>query len=67
MCGAIDCPSCGSAQGYEVVQVWRNGRRVWINPEETPDDLETPDMEPDWMSEADEIAAADRREAEVHR
>jgi hypothetical protein len=22
MCGAIDCPSCGPAQGYEVVRVW---------------------------------------------
>lgn len=25
MCGAIDCPSCGPAQGYEVY----NGKNVW--------------------------------------
>jgi hypothetical protein len=34
-CGALDCPSCGPAQGYEVVRVWVNGRWVWRNP---PDD-----------------------------
>lgn len=34
-CGALDCPSCGPAQGYEVVKVWVNGRWVWRNP---PDD-----------------------------
>jgi hypothetical protein len=34
MCGATDCRSCGPAQGYEVVPVWRKGRRRWINPED---------------------------------
>jgi ssDNA-binding Zn-finger/Zn-ribbon topoisomerase 1 len=29
MCGATDCPSCGTAQGYEVVKI--NG--MWVNPE----------------------------------
>lgn len=29
MCGATDCPSCGRAQGYEVVKI--NGK--WVNPE----------------------------------
>jgi hypothetical protein len=34
MCGATDCRSCGPAQGYEVVPVWRKGRKRWINPED---------------------------------
>lgn len=35
LCGAIDCPSCGPAQGYEVTRVWntRLNRYVWVNPE----------------------------------
>lgn len=33
MCGATDCPSCGPAQGYEVVRAWVNGRWTWVNPE----------------------------------
>ena len=37
MCGATDCPSCGPAQGYEVVRV--NGR--WVNPEDIEDDMLT--------------------------
>ncbi len=40
MCGATDCLSCGPAQGYEVVRVWRNGRYTWINPEEDDDDAD---------------------------
>lgn len=40
MCGATDCPSCGPAQGYEVVRVWdsRQGRYVHRNPEGEDDD-----------------------------
>lgn len=40
MCGATDCPSCGPAQGYDVVRRWdpRLGRMVWRNPEEGEDD-----------------------------
>ena len=37
MCGATDCPSCGPAQGYTVVRVWRNGRYVHVNPENDDD------------------------------
>lgn len=39
MCGATDCPSCGPAQGYTVVKVWRNGRYVYVNPEEDDDGM----------------------------
>ena len=40
MCGETDCPSCGPAQGYDVVRRWdpRLGRMVWRNPEEGEDD-----------------------------
>ena len=40
MCGATDCPSCGPAQGYEVVRVWdsRLGRYVHRNPDGEDDD-----------------------------
>lgn len=40
MCGATDCPSCGPAQGYDVVRRWdpRLGRMVWRNPEDGEDD-----------------------------
>jgi hypothetical protein len=36
MCGACDCPSCGPAQGYEVVRVYdsRLRRYVYRNPED---------------------------------
>ena len=36
MCGATDCPSCGPAQGYEVVKVWdaKRNRWRWMNPED---------------------------------
>lgn len=46
MCGAIDCPSCGPAQGYAVARVWnfKRGCWEWINPEEE-EDAEAP--EPD--------------------
>lgn len=36
MCGATDCPSCGPAQGFEVVRTWTPGAELvyaWINPE----------------------------------
>jgi hypothetical protein len=41
MCGATDCPSCGVAQGYEVV--FDPVTRSWINPE--PDQLEEEQIE----------------------
>ncbi len=52
MCGATDCPSCGPAQGYTVIKVWRKGRAAYINPEEgeeydTDDDFTEPDP-PEW-------------------
>lgn len=36
MCGAIDCPSCGPAQGYDVVRVYDPmlRRYVYRNPED---------------------------------
>lgn len=36
MCGATDCPSCGPAQGYEVIRVWDSKSRRFkhINPED---------------------------------
>lgn len=47
MCGAIDCPSCGPAQGYAVARVWNFKRSCWewVNPEEEEEDVEAP--EPD--------------------
>lgn len=39
MCGATDCPSCGPAQGYEIIKVWRKSLKdwAWINPEDIED------------------------------
>lgn len=36
MCGATDCPSCGPAQGCEVMRRWNPKLRAyqWVNPEE---------------------------------
>jgi hypothetical protein len=52
MCGATDCPSCGPAQGYEVVRVWANGRWKWVNPEEDEDELASDeDADEDALSE----------------
>lgn len=47
MCGACDCPSCGPAQGYEVVRRFVRGRWRYVNPEtgEEPDEFE-PEPEP---------------------
>lgn len=60
MCGATDCPSCGPAQGYDVVRVWRNGRYQWVNPEDLDDDA-TPDEDalPKCSSEDDSEAGED--------
>ena len=47
MCGATDCPSCGPAQGYEVVRVARpGGGWAYVNPEEEtpPKPLDIDDM-----------------------
>lgn len=38
MCGALDCPSCGPAQGYRVVKRWVNGWYRYVNPEEGEED-----------------------------
>lgn len=42
MCGATDCPYCGTAQGYKVVRVYDTKRRgyIYINPEEEEDSNE---------------------------
>lgn len=44
MCGALDCPSCGPAQGHEVVRVWDHSRKryVWRNPEDDENDESEP-------------------------
>lgn len=36
MCGATDCPSCGPAQGYDVVRVWDPKQHMYrtMNPED---------------------------------
>ena len=51
MCGATDCPSCGPAQGYEVVRKVMHGRLTWVNPEgdeeDDFDEVEGPDAERD--------------------
>jgi hypothetical protein len=49
MCGATDCPSCGPAQGYEVVRRWDavRSRYVYVNPEEDDGDLFDPDGDAD--------------------
>ncbi|WOB06495.1 hypothetical protein [Piscinibacter gummiphilus] len=44
MCGALDCPSCGRAQGRDVEKYWRKGRAIYLCPE---------DVEPGDVSEAD--------------
>ena len=53
MCGACDCPSCGPAQGYEVVRVWdsRQGRYVHRNPEGEGDD----DSDDDFGNDEQEV------------
>lgn len=40
MCGATDCPSCGPAQGYEVIRVYDPKTRSWSwrNPEDTEEE-----------------------------
>lgn len=70
MCGATDCPSCGPAQGYEVVRIWRRGRYIHVNPEDLEDgELEAAD-EGDDFSEPDEYGAdraADLYERDLDR
>jgi len=70
MCGATDCPSCGPAQGYEVVRIWRRGRYIHVNPEDaSEEELEAAD-EGDDFSEPDEYAAdhaSDLYERELDR
>ena len=47
MCGATDCPSCGPAQGYEVVRVWDGKRWTWVNPESSEEDSDSSESESD--------------------
>lgn len=54
MCGATDCPSCGPAQGYEVVRVWDYRRQRWVykNTEDLdPRDKTWDDFPPDERGE----------------
>lgn len=48
-CGAHDCPSCGPAQGYEVVRVWDARARRWTyrNPPEDEDEIIEDEREED--------------------
>jgi hypothetical protein len=49
MCGATDCPSCGPAQGYEIIKVWRTSTNRWeyVNPEDIEDgDIREDDYPP---------------------
>lgn len=46
LCGALDCPKCGRAQGYEVERYWRAGRAIYLNPEDVePTDVSDEDMQ----------------------
>jgi len=39
MCGAIDCPDCGPAQGYEVRRAWTvHGREEDFDNAKDPED-----------------------------
>lgn len=68
MCGATDCPSCGPAQGYDIVRVrTRDGRLTWRNPEDLDDgeevledDPRCDEPEPDINEEADWYAELNR-------
>lgn len=60
MCGATDCPSCGPAQGYTVVRVWRNGRYVHVNPENDDDGLAALDADGFDLDDGPDEDAADR-------
>ena len=54
MCGATDCPSCGPAQGYEVVKYWYKGRWRYCNPEDLPEEAgELEDDPRDWEDAGD--------------
>ena len=45
MCGATDCPSCGTAQGYRVVRVWDAKLRRYVH--RNPEDIEGYDEDAD--------------------
>ena len=66
MCGGTDCPSCGPAQGYTVVRVWKNGRYTYVNPEDDEDGTEAQDAA-DAASEEAADAAADKWERSRER
>jgi hypothetical protein len=42
MCGALDCPSCGPAQGVQLVRVWdpHSRRYRWVPAEDLPEDFD---------------------------
>lgn len=52
MCGALDCPSCGPAQGYAVVRRWDGRRYRHVNPED--DEEDEPEPEPDDQPEPED-------------
>jgi len=39
LCGATDCPSCGPAQGYEVIRARnKRGDYIYVNPKDEDED-----------------------------
>jgi hypothetical protein len=52
MCGALDCPSCGRAQGYLVVKRWNGRRYEWTNPDEGEEEEDLEEVELDDDSES---------------
>ena len=64
LCGATDCPSCGPAQGYEVIRRWNplTQRYQYVNPDEGAVDE---DVDPD---NPDEDSTVEDREPDYeHR
>lgn len=49
MCGALDCPDCGPAQGYEVIRVRKpGGGWRYINPDHD-ERADYDDEPPSWV------------------
>lgn len=69
MCGCTDCKSCGPAQGYTVIKVWRNGRYVYVNPEDDENGGDELTFDEGWNLPDDCAAekAADRWEQDRDR
>ena len=64
MCGAIDCPSCGPAQGYRVERRYIGGVFTFINPEGDMDD-DGPEFDPEPPDAFDDFDASGRYESEL--